>query len=557
MSNNLNVQDVENNKKINLNNLINNNIENINNININDNINNKKNTEKNNIIDNIDKINNCDTCNYDTNNYTNNNINDTNNIINDTNNNNGANNSNNNSDSDNNTNNSDNNNTDNSDDDYTDTDTSDDDTDNIYDDTDNSDNDTDTDNSDDDTDNNNNSDDDTNNSVSLSEDDIIYNEYDLHLNGCILNKYNILTELGRGSYSIVWLAYLYENKKYYAIKVQNPDEYSNGINENNFIKLLPNESIFNTIIDEFKEVIDGNIYLCTVYDLHYSNLDYILRKDKYTNGIPFNTAKKMFIDILKACDYLHTKLKVYHADIKTDNILLRGISNKNKKIIDLYNSFDFNNRYNYELSKCKNVGIKKKKNIRETIHFIIYNDLINLLDHTEEYDIDDEYITEPHVCLSDFGQFVKVKKGEYYEGSFGTRYYRSPENILVGKCSFSTDIWSLGCTFFEILTGSILFDPDKDKQYSRDDYHLKLINEACGDFPKKFVKSTKLYNDYFIDDKLKINKDLNYINIIENKLKNILLNEKEYNIAIKLIKGMLEIDPKKRLSCDEALKLLY
>jgi len=394
--------------------------------------------------------------------------------------------------------------------------------------------------------------------VSLSDDDIIDQSNNLNLTGCILDKYNILTELGRGMYSIVWLAYSIENKKYYAIKVQHPNEYKEGVNENNFVKLLPNINVLNTIIHDFKEIRNDQKYLCTVYNLHCSNLDYVLRKGKYKDGIPFNIAKKMFIEILEASNYLHSQLKVYHGDIKTDNILLKGISKKNKQIINLYNSFNFNELYSEakkEYSSSKLSPTNKLK-IRSKIHADIFTKIIATINESDinKYDIDDEYINNCQVCLSDFGQFVE--EGEYYEEAFGTRYYRSPENILVGKSSFPNDIWALGCTFYEILTGRILFDPDKDKKYTRDDYHLKLINEACGEFPKQFLKSTKLYKYYFNDCKIKMDKNLEYTNKIESKLKSVLNNENDYNIAIKLIKGMLEIDPSKRLTCLNALKIL-
>ena len=42
---------------------------------------------------------------------------------------------------------------------------------------------------------------------SLSDDDIIEQSDNLELEGSILNEYNILCELGRGAYSIVWLGY--------------------------------------------------------------------------------------------------------------------------------------------------------------------------------------------------------------------------------------------------------------------------------------------------------------------------------------------------------------
>jgi serine/threonine-protein kinase SRPK3 len=392
--------------------------------------------------------------------------------------------------------------------------------------------------------------------VSLSDDEIIDHSNNLNLAGCVLDKYNILTELGRGMYSIVWLAYSIENKKYYAIKVQHPDEYKEGINENTFVKSLPNINVFNTIIHDFKEVRNNQKYLCTVYNLHCSNLDCILRKGKYGDGIPFIIAKKMFIEILEACNYLHSQLKVYHGDIKTDNILLKGISKKNKQIIKLYDKFNFNDLYNQAKKAHTKLSSSKKFRIKSRIHGEIFNKVISMINDSDidTYDIDDEYILNSSVCLSDFGQFVE--DGEFYDEAFGTRYYRSPENILVGKSSFPNDIWALGCTFYEILTGRILFDPDKDKQYSRDDYHLKLINESCGDFPQSFLKSTKLFKNYFYNGKIKMNKNLEYTNKIENKLKSVLINENEYNIAIKLIKGMLQIDPSKRLTCSSALKIL-
>jgi len=394
--------------------------------------------------------------------------------------------------------------------------------------------------------------------VSVSDDDIIDQSDNLNLAGCILDKYNILTELGRGMYSIVWLAYCIENKKYYAIKVQHPDEYKDGINENNFVKSLPNINVFNTIIYDFKEIRNDQKYLCTVYNLHCSNLDCILRKGNYSNGLPFNIAKKMFIELLEACNYLHCKLKVYHGDIKTDNILLKGISKKNKQIIDLYNSFNFNEIYSKTKKEhnSSKLSPSKKLKIRSTIHTDIFNKVmrnINEMDNNN-YDIDQKYINNSQICLSDFGQFVE--DGEYYDEAFGTRYYRSPENILVGQSSYPNDVWALGCTFYEILTGEILFDPDKDKKYSRDDYHLKLINESCGNFPKQFLKSTKLYKYHFNDGKIKMDKNLDYTNKIENKLKSVLSNENDYTIAIKLIKGMLEIDPYKRLTCLDALTIL-
>jgi serine/threonine protein kinase len=398
--------------------------------------------------------------------------------------------------------------------------------------------------------------DNSSNDNSLSDDDIIEQSNNLILQGCILNKYNILVELGRGTYSVVWLAYDIENLQYYAIKVQNPNEYKDGINENLFMKKIPDSSKYlNKIINDFVEIRDGLNFLCTVYELHCSNLDHIIRKGDYNDGLPFNTVKKIMIQLLKGCDILHSKLHVYHGDIKTDNILLKGISKYNEALIKLYNKMNFSDIYIQAKTQNDKIYNDKKKKIRARVHSEIYNKIINILEKSniDKYDIDNKYIITGDISLSDFGSFVE--NGEYYDESFGTRYYRSPENILVGPSSYPNDIWALGCTFYELLTGELLFNPKKDKTFCRDSYHLKLINEGCGRFPSSFLKTTKLWKKYFnSDNKLMITEDLDFLNTVKHNLK-LKLDNSEYEKVIKILLSMLKINPIERLSAKAILKL--
>jgi serine/threonine-protein kinase SRPK3 len=395
--------------------------------------------------------------------------------------------------------------------------------------------------------------------VSLSDDDVMEHTQNLNLEGMIINKYNILSELGRGSYSIVWLAYNIELSQYFAIKVQHPNEYKEGVSENVFMKkLLYTNCSFNKLINEFVEVRDNLKYLCSVYELHCGNLDCIIRKGKYTNGLPFHIVKNTMIQLLEACDYLHTKLNVCHGDIKTDNILLKGTNKHTKSIMELYSKMNFNEIYSQAKKEYKKkISIPQKIKIRTKIHTEIYNKVKNTMSeyNIKTYDIDDKHIFNNKISLADFGSFIE--DGEYYDDSFGTRYYRSPENILVGKSSYPNDIWALGCTFYELLTGEILFNPDKDKEFDRNAYHLKLINEMCGNFNISFLKSTKLWKNYFTNNaRLRINKNLNYNN---NKLLLALTGKvpnEHLNILLTLLNGMLKIHPSERFTAKQSLQLL-
>ena len=88
--------------------------------------------------------------------------------------------------------------------------------------------------------------------------------------------------------------------------------------------------------------------------------------------------------------------------------------------------------------------------------------------------------------------------------------------LIINSCGYKVDIWALGCTFFELLTGSNLFNPKKDK-YDTTHQHLNDIINVIGKIPKKLIKKSKVKKKYFKKDyKLKDFKKEN------NQLDNIL-----------------------------------
>jgi serine/threonine protein kinase len=79
---------------------------------------------------------------------------------------------------------------------------------------------------------------------------------------------------------------------------------------------------------------------------------------------------------------------------------------------------------------------------------------------TDNILIDDE----SHLKFIDFG-ISKLHKGEtVHTKNVVTRCYRAPE-VLFGSRDYdlkAVDMWSVGCVFAELMTGSILFPGHSD-----------------------------------------------------------------------------------------------
>jgi serine/threonine-protein kinase SRPK3 len=385
----------------------------------------------------------------------------------------------------------------------------------------------------------------------------------LKLSGDILKNYNIICELGRGSYSIVWLAYNISNNNFFALKVQNPAEYKDGLSEIKFVSKLPRTpNVFNNIIEHFVEIKNNKKYLCSVWELHCSNVDNLMRKGDYNNGFPIDMVKKIMKQLISSVKMLHKKFKVYHGDIKTDNILVRGINDKDAFIIKRYTEEKFFDKYKqaketYWTSLGKNIKNidKMDRNDKLKIRRQIHNDIVEKI--LEEYSqndiskhsINSKYLEQLNVSLADFG--THCNEDDFYDEPFGTRYYQAPEIILMGKCSYPVDIWAIGCTFYELLSGKILFDPIKDSKHSRDYYHLCLMNDTCGKFSSNFLRKTK-YSKKFFDS---------YSNIIEyhepkenrmqRKINELELDENTKKQVLEILTNTLTIEPGRRWTIED------
>ncbi|XP_063767323.1 SRSF protein kinase 1b isoform X3 [Eleginops maclovinus] len=143
-------------------------------------------------------------------------------------------------------------------------------------------------------------------------------------------RYHVIRKLGWGHFSTVWLAWDIQEKCFVAMKVVKSAEHytETALDE---IKLL--KSVRNTdpsdpsrekvvqLLDDFKISGMNGTHVCMVFEvLGYHLLKWII-KSNY-QGLPLPCVKSIIRQVLQGLDYLHTKCKIIHTDIKPENILL-------------------------------------------------------------------------------------------------------------------------------------------------------------------------------------------------------------------------------------------
>jgi serine/threonine protein kinase len=296
--------------------------------------------------------------------------------------------------------------------------------------------------------------------------------------------------------------------------------------------------------------------MCTVFELKACSLDDVInvKDDVYSNGLPFESAIRIIYQLSMAVYTLEHKCHMIHTDIKPENILISGISNDLKRLIY---KFRINN-----LGKKIKKRIAKKK-ITEYIVEKIIEDVYNKND--TEYDgpvIDKKYIKKCNVVLGDFGTTIYLEENDGSE--IQTRHYRAPEVILGCEYDAKCDVWSIGCTFYEILIGDVLFNPNKSKGLNTDRQHIYDIQKLLGKVPDDMLdKSKKKYVFFRKNGLMKRRTNIEFTPIksfLKDKLKH-KLSSSQLNLVIDFLVKVLVWNPSKRMSvkecCDHPIFQLF
>ncbi|XP_041083747.1 SRSF protein kinase 1-like isoform X1 [Polyodon spathula] len=143
-------------------------------------------------------------------------------------------------------------------------------------------------------------------------------------------RYHVIRKLGWGHFSTVWLAWDIQGKRFVAMKVVKSAEHytETALDE---IKLLssvrntdpndPNREMVVQLLDDFKISGVNGTHVCMVFEVLGHHLLKWIIKSNY-QGLPIPCVKSIIKQVLQGLDYLHSKCKIIHTDIKPENILL-------------------------------------------------------------------------------------------------------------------------------------------------------------------------------------------------------------------------------------------
>ena len=151
------------------------------------------------------------------------------------------------------------------------------------------------------------------------------------------------------------------------------------------------------------------------------------------------------------------------------------------------------------------------------------------------------------VKIADFGLARTHYENEnrLYTEKVSAKWYRPPEMILgERRYGFSLDVWALGCTFYEMMTGKLLFQGETDIEILH-----SIINIFGPPDKEDWPEWTQLPNSSIISG-FKGPKP-NPRKYFEKNL------PAEFHDSIDLLLAMLQLNPKKRISAGDAFLHSY
>uniref|UniRef100_A0A4W6EQD8 non-specific serine/threonine protein kinase n=1 Tax=Lates calcarifer TaxID=8187 RepID=A0A4W6EQD8_LATCA len=303
--------------------------------------------------------------------------------------------------------------------------------------------------------------------------------YLVEIGEIFVDRYQVVKKLGWGHFSTVWLCWDMVKRRFVALKVVKSAQTftETALDEIKLLKCVrdsdPKDAKRERIvhlIDDFRVSGANGEHVCMVLEVLGHQLLRWIIKSNYT-GLPLPCVKSILRQVLQGLDYLHTKCKIIHTDIKPENILLR--------VDEVYIQKLAANTKLWQLPVSSAITSSSGT-----------NDSDLPLDLLKPQNADKILIK-----IADLGNACWVHK--HFTEDIQTCQYRSIEVLIGADYDTPADIWSTACMAFELATGDYLFDPQSGAKFSREEDHIAHIIELLGPLPSQFALSGRNSKRFF------------------------------------------------------------
>jgi serine/threonine-protein kinase SRPK3 len=339
------------------------------------------------------------------------------------------------------------------------------------------------------------------------------------------NRYHIVSKLGWGYFSTVWLAFDFEERRFVALKItKSKQDYFEAANDECVLLTDlanasgPGKDRIMQLLDQFTFNGPNGKHFCLVMEVAGNNLLSLIREYDYKGlGITNKLLTLIARDILSGLQCMH-ETKIIHTDLKPENILfekpredvmkmmkeykippkrevpltersvetlskkqLKKLRQKNKKTEQPQQqpqatesqtsnssfSFSFGNTESQPVVQTEQKQQQQQQPQPEQEQQQTPVSESPKIEPIEEQEPEtDEKIDLPFDHIEPW----RVKIADFgnacwtnkkFTNDIQTRQYRAPETIMMSGYSTPTDIWSIACVIFELATGDFLFNPKK------------------------------------------------------------------------------------------------
>eukprot|EP01065_Artemidia_motanka_P046957 TRINITY_DN7236_c0_g1_i1.p1 TRINITY_DN7236_c0_g1~~TRINITY_DN7236_c0_g1_i1.p1 ORF type:complete len:1061 (+),score=226.02 TRINITY_DN7236_c0_g1_i1:52-3234(+) len=403
----------------------------------------------------------------------------------------------------------------------------------------------------------------------------------------LAGRYHVVSKLGWGQFSTVWMCW--DDRTFHDTSITNPlnqfvavkvskcsdNDLTATRDEVSLLRYAKEKprhsaSAVTSLLDTFEVQGDHGTHICMVFPVLGQNLLCLVEQGHHFEVERSRGGRKKRTpdDIKCVKDCLRCTLRglselsrmhIVHTDLKPENVLLTVPSQKNRqKMRQFQNHLAKHRGVQWKPERLVSAGETVPQGQRDPV-------CCKLCDFGLSFCLD------PQVAERRTGKSARfrVRQRGVAQNPAGiivqTREYRAPEILFGTDFTCATDMWSVGCIAWELITGDFLMDPKKDpKQQPRSEEdinvdHVCMMQQLIGEAPPDIMRNPGRYSADFFHPSGEFKFRQRFLKHFARRdlgreLRAYLPESDAADLASFIQQCLVSFDPFKRHSADELLK---